>query len=189
MERLFVAKIGDGMLPELMRIFGLVGWSGSGKTTLITGLVEDLVRRGISVSTMKRAHQEFDLDRTGKDSYLHRAAGAMEVMVTSTKRWALMHELQGRAELSIEEAAQRMTKVDLLLIEGSTDHPLNKLEVHRPSIGKSLMAPSDPFIVAVASDEPLSGVTVPVLDLNDHTSIANFVTLHCELTSHSDSAA
>ena len=177
------------MPPEEMCIFGLVGWSGSGKTTLIAGLIEDLVRRGISVSTIKRAHQGFDCDQVGKDSYLHRAAGAMEVMVTSTERWALMHELRGKPELSIEEAAQKMTKIDLLLIEGSTDYPHYKIEVHRPSIGKSLMAPSDPFIVAVASDEPLSDVAVPVLDLNDHPSIANFVTLHCDLASPSGSAA
>lgn len=177
------------MPVDEMRIFGLVGWSGSGKTTLITALLENLVARGIAVSTMKRAHHGFDVDQPGKDSYLHRAAGAMEVLVTSAKRWALMHESRGDPEMSIEEAARMMTKVDLLLIEGFKHHGHDKLEVHRPSIGKSLLAPSDPYIVAVASDESLPGVEVPVLDLNDHSAIADFIVRHCALESRSESAA
>ena len=172
-----------------MRIFGLVGWSGSGKTILITTQIENLVARGISVSTMKRAHHGFDVDQPGKDSYLHRAAGAMEVMVTSAKRWALMHESRGDPELSIEEAARLMTKADLLFIEGFKHHGHDKLEVHRPSIGKSLLAPSDPYIVAVASDEKLPSVEVPVLNLNDHAAIADFIVRHCAVESRSESAA
>ena len=147
----------------MMRIFGLVGWSGSGKTTLITTLIANLVARGISVSTMKRAHHGFDVDQPGKDSYLHRAAGAMEVMVTSAKRWALMHESRGDPELSIEEAARLMTKADLLLIEGFKHHAHDKLEVHRPSLGKPLLAHDDPRVVAVASDAPIEGLGVPRL--------------------------
>lgn len=172
-----------------MRIFGLIGWSGSGKTTLITAVIDDLVGRGISVSTMKRAHHGFDVDHPGKDSYLHRTAGAMEVMVTSAKRWALMHESRGDPEPSIEDAVRLMTKVDLLLIEGFKHHSHDKLEVHRPSIGKSLLAPSDPYIVAVASDEALQGLEVPMLDLNDHAAITDFIVRHCKLQSRSESVA
>ena len=73
-----------------MRIFGLAGWSGSGKTTLLTGIIPELTARGLSVSTIKHAHHEFDIDRPGKDSWRHRQAGAREVMVASSRRWALI---------------------------------------------------------------------------------------------------
>lgn len=172
-----------------IRVFGLIGWSGSGKTTLITAVIDDLVGRGISVSTMKRAHHGFDVDHPGKDSYLHRAAGATEVMVTSAKRWALMHESRGDPEPSIEDAARLMTQVDLLLIEGFKHHAHDKLEVHRPSIGKTLLAPSDPHIVAVASDEELTGLEVPLLDLNNQIAVADFIVRHCKLEPRSESAA
>ena len=172
-----------------MQIFGLVGWSGSGKTTLLDTLIEDLVGRGISVSTMKRAHHGFDVDQPGKDSYRHRAAGAVEVLVTSARRWALMHELRDEAEPTVEELVQYLNPVDLLLIEGFKHHAHDKLEVHRPDLGKSLLAPNDPRIVAVASDAPVPALEVPVLDLNDAVGIADFILSHCRLGSRAESAA
>ena len=99
-----------------MRIFGLAGWSGSGKTTLIVKLVPELIGRGLTVSTMKHAHHGFEVDRPGKDSYEHRAAGATEVLVTSRRRWALMHENRGAPEPAVEDLTLRMTPVDLLLV-------------------------------------------------------------------------
>src|SRR6202158_3913928 len=137
-----------------MRIFGLAGWSGSGKTTLLAALIPELVVRGLSVSTIKHAHHEFDIDQPGKDSWRHRQAGASEVMVASARRWALMHELSGVPDPSLDELVARMSPVDLLLVEGFKRQPHPKLEVHRPSLGKPLIYPDDSHVVAIASDEP-----------------------------------
>lgn len=164
-----------------MRVFGLVGWSGSGKTTLVTRLLPQLISQGLRVSTMKHSHHGFDVDTPGKDSYRHREAGATEVMVASARRWALMHELRGDPEQDVDELIARMTPVDLLLIEGFKRHAHPKLEIHRPSLGKALMAPTDPHIVAIASDTPLMGAAVPVLELDDAAAIARFIVGYCAL--------
>jgi molybdopterin-guanine dinucleotide biosynthesis adapter protein len=157
-----------------MHILGLAGWSGSGKTTLITALIPELVARGLSVSTIKHAHHEFDIDRPGKDSWQHRQAGAHEVIVASSRRWALMHELRGAPEPSLDELMARMRPVDLLLVEGFKRHPHPKIEVHRPSIGKPLLYPDDPWVVAIASDEKLAA-PVPLLPLGDAGAVAAFI--------------
>jgi len=164
-----------------MKIFGLAGWSGSGKTTLLVRLIPALVARGVSVSTIKHAHHGFDVDQPGKDSFEHRRAGAREVMISSENRFALMHELRGAPEPSVEELVARMTPVDLLLIEGFKRHAHDKLEVHRPSLGKSLLAAEDPRVVAVASDAEIPGLRVPRLEMNDVAAIAAFVIDHCRL--------
>jgi molybdopterin-guanine dinucleotide biosynthesis protein B len=164
-----------------MRIIGIVGWSGSGKTTLMVKLLPELVGRGLKVSTMKHAHHGFDVDQPGKDSYEHRAAGATEVMIGSSRRWALMHELRGADEPKPEDLARRMTPVDLLVIEGFKSFGHEKLEVHRPSVGKPLLCREDKRIVAVLSDEALPGLSVPRLDLNDVPAIADFIARHCGL--------
>jgi len=161
-----------------MRLFGLVGWSGSGKTTLVIRLVPELARRGLTVSTIKHAHHDFDIDQPGKDSYLHRSAGATEVMVASDQRWALMHEHRGAPEPSLERLIAQMTPVDLLLVEGFKRHAHPRLEVHRPSVGKPLICREDPTILAVASDTPISGLHVPRFDLADTAGIADFVLAH-----------
>jgi molybdopterin-guanine dinucleotide biosynthesis protein B len=163
-----------------MRIFGLAGWSGSGKTTLLTGIVPELAARGLAVSTIKHAHHEFDIDRPGKDSWRHRAAGAREVMVASSRRWAIMRELRGDPEPSLDELAARMSPVDLLLVEGWKRHPHPKLEVHRPALGKPLLYPEDPHIVAIASDEPLAA-PIPLLPLGDPAAVAAFIADHLGL--------
>jgi molybdopterin-guanine dinucleotide biosynthesis adapter protein len=163
------------------KIFGLAGWSGSGKTTLMTRLLPEIVGRGYSVSTMKHAHHAFDVDKPGKDSYEHRAAGATEVMVSSANRWALMHEHRGQPEPSAAELVKQMSPVDLILIEGFKKEDHEKLEIHRPSVGKPLLQPYDPKIVAVASDEALEGLPVPRLDLNDIAGLADFILAHCGL--------
>ncbi len=164
-----------------MKVFGLAGWSGSGKTTLVVRLIPALVARGLRVSTMKHAHHNFDVDTPGKDSYEHRAAGASEVLVTSGRRWALMHELRDAPEPSVEELIGHMTTVDLLLIEGFKHQSHDKLEVHRPALGKPLLCTDDPNIVAVASDAPLLETGRPRLDLDDVEGIADFVIRHCGL--------
>jgi molybdopterin-guanine dinucleotide biosynthesis protein B len=164
-----------------MKIFGLAGWSGSGKTTLIVKLMPELVGRGFEVSTMKHAHHNFDIDEPGKDSYEHRVAGAKEVMISAANRWALMHELRGEEKPSVEELIGRMTPVDLLLVEGFKSHLHPKIEVHRPSVGKPLLQKDDKEIVAVASDEEIAGLPVPVLDINDSGTIADFIVKTCAL--------
>ena len=161
-----------------MRIFGLAGWSGSGKTTLMTALIPEFVSRGITVSTIKHAHHAFDVDQPGKDSWRHRQAGAREVMVSSQHRWALMHELRGAPEPSFDELVRRMTPVDLLLVEGFKRHPHPKIEVYRPSLGKPLLHPEDPFVVAIASDETLPELPLPWLPLSDAGAIADFILAH-----------
>jgi molybdopterin-guanine dinucleotide biosynthesis protein B len=162
-----------------MRIIGVVGWSGSGKTTLVEKLIMRLTAQGLTVSTMKHAHHGFDLDRPGKDSFRHRAAGASETMILSSSRWALMREIRNGAEPTMEALIERMTPVDLLIVEGFKSHPYDKIEVHRPSLGKELRAGADPDIIAVASDVRLGGLAVPVLDLNDADAVAAFVLQHC----------
>lgn len=162
-----------------MKIFGLAGWSGSGKTTLVAQLLPALKGHGLTVSTMKHAHHTFDVDEPGKDSYVHRESGATEVLVTSARRWALMHENRDEPEPSMDVLIAHMTPVDLLLVEGFKTHPHDKLEIHRPSVGKPLLAADDPRIVAVATDDALDlPVSVPVLDLNDVPAIARFIVDH-----------
>ncbi len=161
-----------------MRVFGLVGWSGSGKTTLMTRLIPELAGRGLSVSTVKHAHHGFDVDQPGKDSFLHRAAGAVEVMVASAQRWALMHEHRGAPEPSLDELVRGMTPVDLLMVEGFKRHRHPRLEVHRPSVGKPLICREDPTVLAVASDEAIAALPVPRLELDDISGIADFVLAH-----------
>ena len=122
-----------------MRIFGLAGWSCSGKTTLLVKLIPALIARGMTVSTIKHAHHAFDIDQPGKDSYAHRTAGATEVMISSVQRFALMHELRGAPEPSLDQLVARMSPVDLVLVEGFREHAYDKIEVHRPALGKPLL--------------------------------------------------
>jgi molybdopterin-guanine dinucleotide biosynthesis protein B len=164
-----------------MRAFGLVGYSGSGKTTLLVRLLPELVRRGITVSTMKHAHHGFDVDQPGKDSYEHRQAGATEVLVSSARRWALMHENRDAREPGPNELMRHMTPVDLLLIEGFKREGHDKLEVWRAATGKPLLARDDRRILAVASDAPVPGLAIPVLDLDDVAAIADFILDRCGL--------
>ncbi len=172
-----------------MKMFGLAGWSGSGKTTLVVKLLPEIIGRGYRVSTMKHTHHQFDMDKPGKDSHNHRMAGAEEVMVTSSTRWALLHELRGDAEPDIETLISRMSPVDLVLIEGFKSYPHAKLEVHRPSLGKDLLAESDDSVVAIATDEPFSFGSLPILDLDDTKAIADFIIGHTGLVSESRNGA
>ncbi len=140
-----------------MRIIGLAGWSGSGKTTLVTKLIPRLIARGLRVSTLKHAHHGFDLDTPGKDSFMHRAAGATEVLISSGKRWAILHELREEPEWDLAALTAKMSAVDLVLVEGFKRDAFPKLEIHRSANGKPLLHPDDPHIVAVACDTRAAG--------------------------------
>lgn len=156
---------------------GIAGWSGSGKTTLIERMLPVLRARGLRVSTLKRTHHDVDLDQPGKDSFRHRAAGAEEVMVVSSRRFALMRELDG--EPSLPALVARMAPVDLVLAEGFKFDAVDKIEVHRPSRGKPPLWPDDPGIVAIATDGVLSPAPpVPCLDLNDPGAVACWIAGH-----------
>jgi molybdopterin-guanine dinucleotide biosynthesis protein MobB len=157
-----------------MKIFGVVGWKNNGKTGLMERLVAEITGRGISVSTIKHAHHAFDVDHQGKDSFRHREAGANEVLLSSRKRWALMHEVREQ-EPSLTELLAHLAPVDLVLIEGYKRDDHAKIEAHRNAAGQPLIAETDPSIVAVASDVDLVGIKQPVLELNDTMAIADFI--------------
>ncbi|MDB5507797.1 MAG: molybdopterin-guanine dinucleotide biosynthesis protein MobB [Hyphomicrobiales bacterium] len=157
-----------------MRMIGLAGWSGAGKTTLLTRVIPLLVSRGLRVSTIKHAHHSFDVDVPGKDSWRHREAGASEVMVSSGKRFALMRELRGDAELSLAELLARMSPVDLLVVEGFKTDPHPKIEVHRQANGKPFLHPNDAAILGLASDAP-AGSDIPSVHLDDIAAVADMM--------------
>ena len=157
-----------------MKTIGFAGWSGSGKTTLIEKLIPEFRLRGLRVSMIKRAHHAFDVDVPGKDSWRHRQAGCQEVLVSSSNRWALMHELRGGPELTLDECIARMSPCDLLLVEGNKHSPLPKLEVWREANGKPLLHPDDPYIVAVACDPPID-TPLPRYGLDEVARIADFI--------------
>jgi len=163
-----------------MKVFGVAGWSGSGKTTLIEKLIPRFVQRGLRVSLIKHAHHTFDVDQPGKDSYRHRHAGASEVLVTSSRRWVLMHELRGFQEPSFEDQVKHLSPCDLLIVEGFKHAPIPKLEVWRETTGEGLLHPQDSHIVAVASDAQIE-TRLPLLDLNDDAGIAEFIVKHLKL--------
>ena len=157
-----------------MNVFGVTGWKNAGKTGLMERLVAEINGRGHSVSTLKHAHHTFDVDHPGKDSHRHRLAGASQVLLASTERWALMNEHRGAEEPSLSELLVKLEPVDVVLIEGwkRDSHP--KVEAWRAETGNPLIAPNDPTILAVASDTSFE-IDRPVFDLDDTAAIANFI--------------
>lgn len=158
------------------RVFGITGWKNSGKTTLTGRLVAELSRRGWKISTVKHAHHDFDIDKEGTDSFRHRQAGASEVAVVSGRRWALMHELRGEDEPSLEEVLARLAPCDLVLVEGYKREGHRKIETRRQAARDTTpLSTGDPTILAVASDVPAAGETLPAFDLDDIGGIADFI--------------
>jgi molybdopterin-guanine dinucleotide biosynthesis protein B len=156
-----------------MRVIGLAGWSGSGKTILVTKVIPVLTGRGLKIATVKHAHHDFDTDQPGKDSWLHRQAGAGEVAIVSSRRWAIVHELNGDTEPPLTDMLAKLSPVDIVIVEGFKRHAHPKLEVYRAAVGKPLLHPDDDCIVAVATDAPLPQAQVPVVMLDDIEAIAN----------------
>ena len=160
-----------------MKVMGFAGWSGSGKTTLVEQVIGVLSARGLVVSLVKHAHHSFDIDHAGKDSWRHRQAGCREVMVSSAQRWSLTRELRGAPEATLDELLAHLGPCDLVLVEGYKFAHIPKIEVHRIGLGRPLLYPNDPTIVAVACDTAIE-IPLPRLDLNDHDTIAAFVSNH-----------
>ena len=154
-----------------MKVIGLAGWSGAGKTTLLSRVIPHLLGQGLRVSVIKHAHHEFDVDVPGKDSWVHRQSGATEVLVSSTRRWALMHELRGAGEPRLPELLTKMSRVDLVVIEGFKREPHRKIEVHRIANDKPLLFPDDPDIVGIATDAVVE-TTLPIAHLDDIEAVA-----------------
>jgi molybdopterin-guanine dinucleotide biosynthesis adapter protein len=161
-----------------MRIIGLAGWSGAGKTTLLARLIPDIIARGLTVSTIKHAHHAFDVDQPGKDSHTHRLAGATEVLIASERRFALIHELRQEGEPRLPDLLTKLAPVDLVIIEGYKREPHPKLEVFRAAVGKPLLHPDDPHIVAIASDVVLPHAKVPRVGLDDIGAIIDILLAH-----------
>lgn len=157
-----------------MKVFGIAGWSGSGKTTLIEKLIPLFVKEGIRVATIKHAHHNFDIDQPGKDSFRHRAAGASEVMVVSSQRWVLMHELSNEPEPDLQACLGRVSPCDLVLVEGFKKDAIPKLEVYRACNGKPPLYPEDANVIAVASDDGIA-TGLPQFGLNQIQEIAQFI--------------
>uniref|UniRef100_E6QQA5 Molybdopterin-guanine dinucleotide biosynthesis protein B n=1 Tax=mine drainage metagenome TaxID=410659 RepID=E6QQA5_9ZZZZ len=163
-----------------MPIFGFAGFSGSGKTTLLEKLIPLFVTKGLKIALIKHAHHDFDADLPGKDSHRHRAAGVTEVLVTSARRWAVVHELRDEPEPGLEQHVARLAPCDLVLVEGFKREVIPKLEVHRLATGKSLLFPQDPYIVAVAADTPLP-TNLPQMDINQPQTVADFILCYLEI--------
>jgi molybdopterin-guanine dinucleotide biosynthesis protein B len=161
-----------------MRIIGLAGWSGAGKTTLLARLIPGIIARGLTVSTVKHAHHAFDVDQPGKDSHTHRLAGATEVLVASARRFALVHELRHEGEPRLADLLAKLAPVDLVIIEGYKREPHPKLEVFRADVGKPLIHPDDPHVVAIASDVALPHAKVPRVALDDTGAIIDILLAH-----------
>ncbi len=155
----------------MMKVIGLAGWSGAGKTTLLTRVIPHLLSQGLRVSVIKHAHHSFDVDVPGKDSWVHRQSGAVEVLVSSGNRWALMHELRGASEPRLPELLAKMSRVDLVIVEGFKSEPHRKIEVHRLANGKGMLFPDDPGVVGIASDAAVE-TSLPVAHLDDIPAVA-----------------
>lgn len=164
-------------------VFGVTGWKNSGKTTLVCELVSEITNRGFSVSTLKHAHDSFEIDHEGRDSYRHRASGASEVLVSSKVRWAIVHELRGEKEPPLKAMLARLSPVDLVIVEGYKREPHDKIECRRSKARSSEeIATNDPSIVAIASDISVK-TALPNFNLDDITAIADFVLAHVGLIS------
>lgn len=169
-------------------ILGFAAFSGVGKTTLLTRLLPLLRERGMHIGMIKHAHHEFDIDTPGKDSYALRKAGAEQVMLASSRRWALMTETPSQAEADlftlVEHLDQR--RLDLILVEGFRHVAFRKIELHRPQLQHPLLCTQDPHIIAVATDATLDEPPpIPLLDLNNPLQIVDFI--QREILDRSDS--
>jgi len=166
-----VRNDGEGFPENVMNVIGLAGWSGAGKTTLLSRVIPHWLEEGLRVSVIKHAHHHFDVDVPGKDSWVHRQSGATEVLVSSANRWALMHELRQDPEPQLPELLQKLSRVDLVVVEGFKSGPHRKIEVHRAANGKPFLFPEDAAIAGIATDAAVE-TALPVAHLDDIVAVA-----------------
>ena len=157
------------------RIIGVAGWKNSGKTTLVERLVAELSRRGHAVSTIKHAHHDADVDREGTDSFRHRSAGAREVLLATGRRWALMHELRGSDEPSLDDLLAHLSPCDFVIVEGYKGGSHPKIEVRRLAARDRAPFASHANVIAIAADHPVHDASVPVFELDAIAAIADMV--------------
>ena len=161
-----------------MKVIGFSGFSGSGKTTLVEQLIGHLRSAGQRVSVVKHAHHSFDIDHDGKDSWRHRQAGAFEVVIASDRRLAKIREYEVQSRPTLHGLIAELLECDWVLVEGFKSAALPKIEVWRAATGQPVQYPTDPHVVAIATDSPgeLPVPTgLPLLDLNLSAAVANFV--------------
>lgn len=166
------------------KCFGIAGWKNSGKTSLVANLVQEISSRGLKVSTVKHAHHSFDLDTEGTDSFKHREAGAGEVVLISSKRWAIQHELKNEDEPPLSDFLEKLSPCDLILVEGYKQEGIPKLEIIGPDSKETEQFwPSDNHVKAVASDTNIESCTKPQFTRNDIEKIADFILEYHDLGS------
>lgn len=168
------------MPPEAQKAIGFIGYSNSGKTTLIEKLIPIFRAQGLTVSAIKNAHHGFDMDRPGKDSHRYREAGAGQVLIATSLRWALLTETPRHAA-TLDELLAELAPCDLVIIEGfKSEGRVQRIEVRRTTNNEPPIFPHDPNVIAVAADHALE-TRLPVLDLNDPDKIASFITERLQL--------
>lgn len=157
-------------------VLGFAAWSGTGKTTLLEQLLPRLRAQGLRIGLIKHAHHDFDIDHPGKDSYRLRHAGAGQVLIASSRRWALMTETPEQDEADLTQLIGQLDRdaLDLILVEGFRHERFPKLELHRAATGRPLLYPDDDSIMAVLRDAVVD-TTLPQLDINDIPAITAFI--------------
>ena len=170
----------DKLIASRVPLLGFCAYgSGIGKTTLLTNLIPVLTQHGLRISVIKHAHHTFDIDHPGKDSFRLRESGAVQMLLGSRHRWALMTELSRIPHDHEPRLSELLPHVDpsladLIVVEGFKNEAIPKIEIYRPTMAKPLLADNDPHVIAVAADGPVK-TKLPVLDLNDASEIAEFV--------------
>ena len=157
-----------------MKVFGIAGYSNSGKTTLVENIIPVLKKLGSTCSVIKHAHHSFDIDIPGKDSYRHREAGAKEVLVSSSRRWALVHELKNDSELKLCNLLKKLSDCDLVIIEGFKGEKIPKIEIIRDLNQNEFLFPFDANIKAIVSDREID-TKLPIFRMEDYFGVGNFV--------------
>jgi len=166
-----------------MPVIGIAGWKNSGKTTLVVRVVEELCRRGRRVATVKHSHHDMDIDGSDADSARHRRAGACQSALVAPMRWAIIEELRGGPEPTLDDVCRRIDPCDIVLVEGYKSAPIRKIEARRTTAAsREPLVSTDPFIIAIAADHDIAGSHVPVFHLDDISPLTDFLEREAGLT-------
>ena len=152
-------------------IVSLVGKSGVGKTTALERLIREMKRRGYRVGTIKHDTHGFEVDKPGKDSWRHAQAGSDAVAISGPHKMALIRTLD--AEMSVEDIAQLMGDVDLVITEGYKRGDKPKIEVTRQERGMELLCRPEELI-GIMADYPVD-MPVPQFPLDDAVGIVDLL--------------